>query len=80
MDGSIMDLLKYLPYLLAPVGAFGVWLYKQHDSFTDNLSKRLTDVEQHRAVTVVMLENLKEDIGEIKTTLYKLVERRNVKN
>ncbi len=78
MDNAIFsEFLKYLPYLLAPLGGFGVWLYKQHDSFTENLARRLTDVEQYRAITVVMLENMKEDITEIKGCVAKLAERRD---
>lgn len=80
MDSSIMDLLKYLPYLLAPLGALGVWLYKQHDAFVDDMAKRLTDVETHRAVTKCLLENMKEDITEIKQIVTKLVDRNYAKN
>ncbi len=77
-SNTIMALFKFLPYLLAPLGAFGVWLYKQHDSFVEDMARRLADVEQTRAVTRIMLENMKEDITEIKQSVTKLVERRNV--
>ena len=73
MDSS--EILKYLPYLLGPVIGFMVWLYKQHDSFTEDLAKRLTDVEQHRMITSCILGNIKEDIAEIKQNVTKLVDR-----
>ncbi len=76
MDSS--EILKYLPYILSPLGALLVWLYKQHDSFVDDLNKRICIVEQTRMVNTLMLENMKEDISEIKTSVAKLIERRTV--
>ena len=79
-SNTFMSLVQYLPYLLAPLGAFGVWLYKQHDSFVDDMAKRLTDVETHRAVTKCLLDNMKEDITEIKQNVAQLVDRSYAKN
>jgi hypothetical protein len=55
-------------------------LYKQHDSFTEDLAKRLNDIEQYRALTTLMLENMKDDITEIKSSVTKLVDREYAKN
>ena len=53
-----------------------VWLYKQHDSYTEELGRRISMIEQTRLVNTLMLENMKEDISEIKVSVTKLIERR----
>ncbi len=76
MDPQITDILKVLAVVLSPVGALLVWLLKKHHMKVENLAQRVTDVEKASAITQVMLDNIRDDIREIKMGIEKILDKK----
>lgn len=75
MDNSWEIIKLLLQYAFAPLAAFLVWTYKKQHNRVDKLEYRVGEVEKSTAVTQVMIDNIREDIREIKHGISKLVDR-----
>ncbi len=76
MDNSILATI--LQYAIAPVGAFLFWLHKKSTGRIDNIERRVANVERSTAVIEAMIDNIREDLREIKRGIEKLVDRGNI--
>lgn len=73
---NLSELFKYfLQYAVAPLLALIVWVYKVQHMRVGKLEERIASVEQSTAVIRVMIDNIKDDIKEIKQGIIKLVDR-----
>lgn len=68
---SVIDTV--LKYAVAPVGAFVWWLFKKYDLRIESVEARINIIEKDNAVLNTKLDNLKEDMTEIKATLNTLI-------
>lgn len=76
MDNNILEVVKLvLQYAVAPLAAFFIWMYKKQHTRVDKLEERIIGTEQSVAVIKVMIDNIKDDIREIKHGITKLVDR-----
>lgn len=72
--------LEIIKSLLIPafVGLCGLvsWMWKKQHSRVDKLETRVTTVEKSAAVTQAIVDNIREDIRDIKQGIEKLVDRK----
>lgn len=61
--------------IITPLLAFLFWLYKKQQSEIAELRNRLAIAEQSVAVSKVTVENVKDDIRDIKNGIEKLSEK-----
>ncbi len=69
--GAVLDTV--LKYAVAPIGAFVWWLFKKYDLRIDVVESKINLLERDNAVLNTKLDNLKEDMTEIKATLNTLI-------
>ena len=76
MDNTFI--ISLLQYAVAPVGAFLLWLHKKSANRIDSIENRVANVERSTAVIEAMIDNIREDLREIKRGIEKLVDRSHV--
>lgn len=76
MDNGLIS--SILEYSIAPVGAFLLWLHKKQSYRMDSIERRVANVEKSTAVIEAMVDNIREDLREIKRGIEKLVDRGNL--
>ncbi len=73
MDLDLLNMV--LQFAIAPVGAYFFYVYKKQTSRIEELDKRVASIETSTAVIKVVVENIKDDIREIRHGIEKLVDR-----
>ncbi len=73
-EGDILAVLFKL--IITPLVGFLFWMWKRQQNSIDELRERQSKSEQSHAVILVMVENIKEDIKEIKYGIEKMLDRR----
>ncbi len=59
-------------YILAPISTWYIWTMQKKHALLERLFERVTEVEQSKAVTNVMIKHIEEDVAEIKLIVNKL--------
>ncbi len=67
------------PVISAIMGIL-IWLYKKQQMTIDALEHRVGIVEKNTAITEVKIDNMKDDIKDIKNGVEKLIEKLYNKN
>lgn len=73
---DIWEIIKIVVSVVAPFIAFYIWIFKKHHMRVDKLESRVTNVERSTAVIQVMVDNIKDDIKEIKHGIEKILDRK----
>lgn len=74
LEGAAIDLIYRL--IVTPLIGFLLWTWKRQQLAIDELKERQAKSEQSHAVILVMVENIKDDIKEIKYGIEKMLDRR----
>lgn len=62
--------------LIGPLVGYLFWTYKKQHEKIEELTLRITKVEQTNAVIVSILDNMKDDIREMKMDMKRMLERK----
>jgi Tfp pilus assembly protein PilO len=74
-DGDVLSVIFRL--VIAPlVGYLFYYVFVKQQKSIDDLKEKQSKIEQSHAIVVVMVENIKEDIKEIKYGIEKMLDRR----
>jgi ferric iron reductase protein FhuF len=73
---SIWEIIKLFVALISPLVAYLLWTHKRQQLRADKFEIRLSETEKTAAVIQVMINNIREDIVEIKQGVEKLIDRK----
>jgi len=77
IEGGVWHIIEtVLKYAIAPMIAMFFWMFKKHDKKVQSLEARVNILEKDTAVVKSKLDDIKEDIREIKKGIDKLIDRR----